>query len=281
LPNKFWSKPMLRPRPFRFSGKNGPDKRRFAPINWLAVNGAPPGSGYLALFGLWLLGLIALPIARFIWADSGAIVAISISVIFQAALVLTILRQAWGTRRAAATAVTVIALTWAVEFIGSSTGFPFGRYSYTAALQPQLGHVPLLIPLAWLMMLPPAWAVAWLANGRRTGWRFVLLSALALTAWDLFIDPQMVGWGYWEWHRPGLYFGIPLINFFGWALSGAIITAVVNPKNLPIHPLLLIYVVTWILQTLGQLFFWQMPGPALSGFVGMGLFIALAWRAER
>ena len=43
---------------------------------------------------------------------------------------------------------------WTAEAIGSKTGFPFGAYHYTDRLQPQLLGVPLLIPLAWLMMLP-------------------------------------------------------------------------------------------------------------------------------
>ena len=36
------------------------------------------------------------------------------------------------------------------------------------------------------------------------------LGAAALTAWDLFLDPQMVGEGYWRWAAPGAYRGIPL-----------------------------------------------------------------------
>ncbi len=244
----------------------------------LAEPGRWPGYPYLLLFAGWLQVLIALPLAIVIWGDAASAPTVAVNVMVQTLLVLAILRQAWGARRTAIVAAMIVTLTWAIEFIGSTTGLPFGRYSYTAVLQPQLGHVPLLIPLAWLMMLPPAWAAAYLVNGRRTGWQFVLFSALALTAWDLFIDPQMVGWGFWVWAEPGLYFGIPLLNFAGWALSGALITALVRPTHLPIGPLMFIFVVTWLLQTLGQLFFWQMPGPALAGFAGMGVFVWLAYR---
>ena len=45
------------------------------------------------------------------------------------------------------------------------------------------------------------------------------LGAAALTAWDLFLDPQMVGEGYWCGRR-GLYRGIPLTNFAGWFVTG-------------------------------------------------------------
>jgi putative membrane protein len=149
-------------------------------------------------------------------------------------------------------------------------------------LQPQLAGVPLLIPLAWLMMLPPAWAVASLIVGGRRDWRFVLVSAAAFTAWDLFLDPQMVGWGYWVWANPGGYFGIPWVNFAGWLLGSALITAIVRPGQLAAPIFVAVYAITWFLQTVGQGLFWQMPGPALVGGVVMGFFLLLAYlRVQR
>jgi putative membrane protein len=136
-----------------------------------------------------------------------------------------------------------------------------------------------IIPLAWLMMLPPAWAVASELGARHGGWRFIILSAAAFTAWDFFLDPQMVAWGYWQWHHEGGYFGIPWLNFAGWFLSAALITWLVRPGPLPVRPLLLIYVTTWLLQSIGQAFFWAMPGPALIGFLTMGSFVF--WLAQR
>jgi hypothetical protein len=46
----------------------------------------------------------------------------------------------------------------------------------------------------------------------RTFARIVARVAAALTAWDLFLDPQMVGEGYWTWERRGRYRDIPLSN---------------------------------------------------------------------
>ena len=112
--------------------------------------------------------------------------------LLQASLVVLFLTHAAGLRRATLVVITVVAASWAFEILGSKTGIPFGAYHYTEALEPQLLGVPLLIPLAWLMMLPPAWAVAQRITGRRSGLAFVAISALAFTAWDLFLDPQMV-----------------------------------------------------------------------------------------
>lgn len=230
------------------------------------------------LIVLWALSMISIPILRWTLGDEVLTWGVNLTVILLAAGVVMLLWQQWGAQQALRVSALVMAGSWAVEWFGSTTGFPFGSYGYTPALQPQAGHVPLLIPLAWLMMLPAAWAVAYAITGSGRGWRFVTVSALALTAWDLFLDPQMVAWGYWVWAEPGGYFGIPWGNFAGWALSAALLTLLAQPPAPPRGPLLVIYTVTWLLQAIGLFFFWGLAGPALSGFIVMGVFVWLAWR---
>jgi putative membrane protein len=145
-------------------------------------------------------------------------------------------------------------------------------------LQPQLLGVPALIPLAWLMMLPPAWAVAAAVISPRERAPFALVAALAFTAWDLYLDPQMVTRGLWAWAEPGGYFGIPWVNFLGWLVTAFIITYVCAPGDLPARPLAVIYTLTWLLQAIGLGVFWGHPGPALAGFFAMGVFVVLFWR---
>lgn len=223
--------------------------------------------------------MIALPIVRAVANTAVFNWGVTLSVVLQTGAVLAVLHGAWGWRRTLQVAAVVAVLSWAVEFLGSTTGFPFGAYDYTDALQPQLGHVPLLIPLAWFMMLPVAWAIAEHVVGTERRWLFVGVSALALTAWDLFLDPQMVAWGYWVWQNPQGYFGIPWINYFGWFATAALITAVVRPRHLPLLPLLLIYTVTWALESIGLIAFWGLVGPGVVGMLGMGVFVCLGWRA--
>jgi len=140
-----------------------------------------------------------------------------------------------------------------------------------------------------MMMLPPAWATAQRIVGPRTTWQrhlgFLVISALAFTAWDLLLDPQMVAWDLWHWASPGgpfpaSYFGIPWGNYVGWFVGSALITALVRPTPLPATPLLLIYGIIWALESIGLAFFWGLPGPALVGFVGMGGMLFLAARGE-
>lgn len=243
----------------------------FNPLNF-------PRSTQITLI-LWILTMICLPVVGWTWGQETLIRGMSIGVLMQAIAVLTVLRNAWGLGRTVQTLLVVAVLSFFAEWVGSKTGFPFGAYHYTEVLQPQLAGVPLLIPLAWMMMLAPAWAIAKIILGD-TSQRvvFLLLSALAFTAWDLFLDPQMVGWGFWVWEIPGQYFGIPLVNYLGWLLVSFLLTLAIRPNDLPLGPLAFIYALTWFLQTIGQGIFWGQPGPAVFGFIGMGVFIWLAWR---
>ena len=242
--------------------------------------------GFIAV---WLLSMMALPILRWTVGDSALNFAVITTVLAQVSAVAASLLMAWGITRTARAVVIVAAATWIAETIGSHTGFPFGHYYYTPLLQPQIAGVPLFIPLAWLMMLPAAWAVAQVIVGSKRFWLFTLVSAVALTAWDFFLDPQKVAWGFWVWTDSagslftGGYFGIPWVNFLGWLVVAALVTAIVRPSDLPVRPLLLIYAVTWIFQFLGQILFWNLPGPALVGFAAMGSMLLLVywrWRCD-
>ncbi|MFM8322596.1 MAG: carotenoid biosynthesis protein [Chloroflexota bacterium] len=235
----------------------------------------------------WLLALIATPIVLWTIGDAPFSQLAVLGVLAQSVASLLALSTGWPRAKMLRTAGVVMVAAWVAEAIGQRTGFPFGDYHYTPALQPQLDGVPLVIPLAWLMMLIPAWAVteAILVErrarlGRAYPWVFAALAGAVFTAWDLYLDPQMVARGLWVWHQPGAYFGIPLINYFGWWLTAALITCLVGPADLPRFLLFVIYGLTWLFQAVGLGIFWGQPGPALAGFVGMGLFTVWAWMKE-
>lgn len=240
------------------------------------------------LLTIWLLTMISVPILTWLWGERAQRRGIVAGVLLQAATVLAIVLPTWGVVRTGLTALLVVVTGWAAEFLGSSTGFPFGRYHYTDRLQPQLKGVPLVIPLAWLVMLPPALAVG-AAIGGGAPLPTILASGLAFTAWDLFLDPQMVAWGMWVWEkapRPATYFGIPWSNYAGWfavaaLMAGALLATTISPGAITTvtAPLLLIYGLTWFLETFGQLFFWGLSGPATAGGLGMGL--CLLWALAR
>ena len=240
---------------------------------------------WLGGISVWVLSLILTPVLEDIGGRSALLAMTNASVVFQAILTLFALSFVWRSRTIILASAVVVLSTWGIEAIGASTGVPFGRYAYTDALQPQLANVPLLIPIAWLMMLPPAWAVAdMLVVRKRRHWpshiKLAVVAGFAFAAWDLYLDPQMVGHGLWEWEVVGGYFGVPWVNFFGWWFSAFLITLFVRPLNLPRVRLTIIYTLVWFLELIGLGVMWGQPLPALVGFVGMGAFVVPGWILE-
>lgn len=243
---------------------------------------------WLSILGLWLAAMIATPIAGWVFGEENFPTMATVGVLAQFSAVAVALATVWTWQRFAITVGTVFVGTWGIEALGVATGFPFGHYHYTELLQPQLEGVPLLIPMAWMMMLAPAWAVTsllldnWQPQNqlvRRLG--FAIVAALAFTAWDLYLDPQMVSRSLWLWDdSSGGYFGIPWVNFLGWLAVSGTLTFILAPNDLPRRFLLIIYVITWIFQAIGLGVFWGQPGPALVGFTAMGIFASLALRQE-
>ncbi len=132
-----------------------------------------------------------------------------------------------------------VAVSWSYEHVGVETGLIYGAYHYTDALGLKLGHVPIIIPIAWFMMIYPSYIIANLiGSGRQMIARdkknnnnnpitlvqilwLSFLSAVIMTAWDLVVDPFLSGptERAWIWEDGGQYFGVPLHNFGGWLLT--------------------------------------------------------------
>jgi uncharacterized membrane protein len=130
-----------------------------------------------------------------------------------------------GWRRTAAFFILAAVISYVLEEIGVRTGWIYGAYHYSNMLGPKLGHVPILIPLAWFMMIYAAWAVGrGLLRGVDTGSPAgmaaqAMVAAMVMTAWDTVMDPGMAAAGNWIWEGGGGYFGVPLQNYFGWLLT--------------------------------------------------------------
>jgi uncharacterized membrane protein len=190
----------------------------------------------------------------------------------------------WGGPRAAVAAWTTAAVTTGVEHVGTTTGVPFGRYVYTGALRPQVAGVPAIVPLAWFAMGLPAREAAHAALGSRsTAATRMALGSAALTAWDLFLDPQMVGEGYWAWARRGVYRGIPLSNFAGWFLTGlgvmALLELVLPPATEGAEAdgaMVGEYAYMGVMETIGFARFFRDPAVAIVGGLGMLPIAAVA-----
>lgn len=137
-------------------------------------------------------------------------------------------RMLGGRRTALFFGLTVI-ISFVMEEVGVGTGLIFGPYHYSDMLGPKLDNVPVLIPIGWFMMVYPSWVVACsllrgVDLGRPAGMIVLALTAaLAMTGWDMVMDPPMIAAGNWVWEEGGPYFGVPLHNYFGWVLNTFVI----------------------------------------------------------
>ena len=190
-------------------------------------------------------------------------------------LALGVLGYALGRYGAKAWALFVVSFGFGllVEWLGRTTGVPFGPYTYTAP-GPQLLGVPLLVPLGWFaftligLELSPPGSKRWLAP-------------LALVAWDVGLDPLMVSQGFWRFDA-GAYYGIPLSNFVGWFVAGAALVTLLGwlePRLLSNNApdLRTVFWAQAFLMSVGLLFF-GLPWAALAAFVAMGTVGTLASR---
>jgi putative membrane protein len=151
---------------------------------------------------------------------------------FTLVFVVFALAHCWaseGPRRTLLFFALAAVVSYALEELGVRTGLVYGAYHYSDQLGFKLDRVPVLIPLAWFMMIYPSWAVARaLLRGTDVdspagiGLQ-ALVAALVMTAWDSVMDPGMATAGTWVWERGGPYFGVPLRNYAGWILTTFIV----------------------------------------------------------
>lgn len=219
-----------------------------------------------------ILAQIAWPLTR---GDARQFTTVVVVVLFAAAAV-----SHAGVHRGVgwAAAYTGIAMVFGlvVEVVGVHTGWPFSPYSYTDLLQPQVLTVPVVVPLAWTMMAYPALIVARTLVGRRS--LRIVVGAFALSAWDLFLDPQMVGEGYWVWKSdlPGLpgVEAIPMVNYVGWFVVSLLLMTVLTAlpdAPAPLGVPAVLYGWTWLGGIIANACFLGRPAVALWGGAVMAL----------
>ncbi|NNE48177.1 MAG: carotenoid biosynthesis protein [Rhodothermales bacterium] len=111
------------------------------------------------------------------------------------------------------------------ELLGTTTGFPFGGYSYTDWLGPKiLGHVPYFIPLSWYAMGLVCYELARRVTNSTA--LAILLGATFMVLWDVSLDPAMSrAFPFWTYEEIGFFYGMPLSNWGGWFVTSAVIIA--------------------------------------------------------
>jgi carotene biosynthesis associated membrane protein len=258
-----------------------------------APHAEPPGRapargqrGALVLAGVAVLAEVSYPLVHGVALNRLTEATVVVFAAAGAAHALATHGRGWTARMLALFVVGGLA----VEVVGVHTGWPFGRYSYRPTLGPELAGVPVVVALAWAMLGYPALVMGrHLATGRLGR---AVAGGLALAAWDVFLDPQMVAAGHWVW-RPGggpRLDGVPVGNLAGWLVVGVALMALAQwvlpvgaPAGAAVDDRLPVGLYAWTAASslLANLVFFHRPEVALAGGVAMGAVLAAAARRRR
>lgn len=180
-----------------------------------------------------------------------------------------------GLYKASATLVILSLLAILVEGSAIITGFPYGAFHYSEELGlTLLGLVPWTVAFAYTPILLGSIAVA--GNAVGVDWiNFVTVATLFNVGVDLVLDPAAVAAGLWVWYVEGFYYGVPLINFVGWLITGFIyinIFYILNKKRTKRGvPIDIAVSLLWILSFWTGYVIWS--GLYIPAFVGIVLMI--------
>lgn len=139
----------------------------------------------------------------------------------------------YGAQRALILFVVCSAIAFAMENLGTATGFPFGAYHFEVGADlPHVGLIPIIVGPLWFGGGYFSWTVASIlfdSADRQLDRPFNLVvlpvvAAFVMTQWDLVMDaPNATIAKTWIWHNGGGVFGVPLSNYLGWLLTSWLI----------------------------------------------------------
>ncbi len=160
------------------------------------------------------------------FADRSEIALVSSVFVLVFALPSFVVLVKWLQTRGVFALVVLGVFAVAIESFAVVTGFPYGHFSYGAKIGGKMfGLVPWTVPFAWTPVLLGSYALARRSVRDRVGrlpWKTVTATAVIATLFDGVLDPGAVSQSFWSYRNGGLFYGVPLSNFAGWLLSGAI-----------------------------------------------------------
>ena len=207
----------------------------------------------------------------------------------------------------------LLGITWVIAFLAefSSTriGFPFGDYFYIESTREReiwIFNIPFMDSLSFTFLAFVSYTFSLFfflkissrkkrvlldGEGTRYSWRVLGLGVLLFTFLDVVIDPLALRGDRWflgkifGYASEGVYFGVPLSNFLGWAFVGSaslFLFQVYDRKRSPrgevwevaLHRLVLGPILFYIILTFSlTMTFWI--GERLLGVVGIFIHLPI------
>jgi uncharacterized membrane protein len=173
--------------------------------------------------------IIMLPVGLFLMLSGDAwkqfLWTTNIFLLLQAVITLIFLLSAAETKSVSITSAIILILAFTVEYVGVTSGYPFGKYSYTNTLSPAVFGVPVAITLSWFSVSVNSFLLAKFMLFESKNTYIILVSALIILGADLLLEPfaSSVN-GYWLWEAGK----IPLQNYVSWFIAGLLFSFILN-----------------------------------------------------
>jgi uncharacterized membrane protein len=213
-----------------------------------AISSLPLKAAQRALLGLFLIasifciaqtfGLLRLPVSEGL--ANGILLALVL------ASTLVSLAGQLPAQNVALAAVIVAGMGGAIQLIGAFTGIPFGPITYSQETGFKLfGALPWFMPLLWVVVILNARGVARLIlrpwrKLRVYGYWLIGITALLTLVFVLGLEPFATRvCHYWFWQPTKLpvdWFGTPLSDFLGWAVTALLILGFSTPALMKKRP---------------------------------------------
>ena len=167
--------------------------------------------------------------------------------IFMTAYLIASILQ-FGLKRTISFMVIGYCLVFLAEYSSTHTGFPFGWYYYIDTTRHQelwISNVPFMDSLSFIFLAYASyltalllWAPLWRSRrdlqivdtkALRRSPAVLVLAVMFFVLIDVVIDPVALRGSRWflgqiyGYYEEGIYFGVPLANFGGWAIVGAVL----------------------------------------------------------
>jgi uncharacterized membrane protein len=155
----------------------------------------------------------------------------------------------FGVKRTVSFMVIGYWLVFLAEYSSTHTGFPFGWYYYIDTTRHQelwISNVPFMDSLSFIFLAYASYLTALLlcaplwrsrrdlqivdTKALRRSPAVLVLAVMFFVLIDVVIDPVALRGSRWflgqiyGYYEEGIYFGVPLANFGGWAIVGAVLT---------------------------------------------------------